>query len=289
MNSQVHIVNIKHKLFSPKSLTIEKGDTIEFIIDSSDSISNNYVLCVDDVEESNLLKRGQKFKTTFQRCGYYTIKCSINYKMKADIEVIIPVPKIKEWESPVIPHFHPQQIQKQVPEAVKRVVQRSITSIDVVREQSLTQKLNQVLKTEEHLEMKSLSRQEMEATFNNYSPVMINAFKEELKKEEPKTEEEKKVEELEEHKFIEQQRNSSLSSRAKSRSNKHTPESDRAKDTPTYNINSKCFNKLDFDKFEKDDFTQNKISEEESADDTQYSQSVESKTTYRAINQQSPF
>lgn len=159
--------------------------------------------------------------------------------MKADIEVTIPMPKVKEWENPVISLPRNVQVKNKVPEVVKRVIQKSITSIDEVRDESLTQKLSKVLATEEHLEMKSLSRHEMESTFNNYSPIMINVFKDELKKEEPKTEEEKKVEELEEHKFIEQQRNSSLSSRAQSRSNKQTPESDKSKETPSYNVNSK--------------------------------------------------
>jgi len=194
---------------------------------------------VDDIEESSLLKRGNKFKTMFVECGCYTIKCSINYKMKADIKVTIPLPKIKEWESPGIPHPRPQKIKHSIPQIVKKVVQKSITSIGGVKEQSLTQQLSKVLATEEHLEVKSLSRHVMESTFNNYSPIMLNSFKDELRKEEPKTEEEKKVEEMEEHKFIEQQRSSSLSSRAKSRSNKHTPDSDMGDNTPAYNINSK--------------------------------------------------
>jgi len=44
LNTEVHIINIKHKLFSPQSLTIGKGDSIEFVIDAADSLSNNYVL-----------------------------------------------------------------------------------------------------------------------------------------------------------------------------------------------------------------------------------------------------
>jgi len=119
----------------------------------------------------------------------------------------------------------------------------------------------------------------------NYSPVTLNMLKEELKKENPKTEEKKKQEEVEECKFLEIQRNSSLSSRAKSRSNKNTPESNKSKDTINYNESAKCFNKLDLwsiDKKVEDGI--HRISEEESCEETQYSQSGESKTSSSIMN-----
>jgi hypothetical protein len=212
--------------------------------------------------------------------------------MRAKIEVTIPKPKFMEWEEqPVIPRMNNPTRPKEMKGTVNHIPEASSTSIHVVKDRCLTQKLNKVLENDEHLSQKSLSRQELEATFNNYSPIMLNMLKDELApKEVNKTEEEKKLEEVEEQKFLEQQRTSSLGSRAKSRSNKNTPESGRGKDIPSINFQSKCFNKLDFEKFDKDEFLEkNRISEEESADETQYSHSIESKTSYRPINKQSPF
>lgn len=209
--------------------------------------------------------------------------------MKGKVVVIVPRPKVKEWESPVAPQLNNQNNPIIAPSIIKKVKETSSTSIEAVKERSLTQKLNQVLASDEHLGAKSLSRSELEATFNNYTPLLVDSIKEESKEAKPITEEEKMKEEAEERDFLEQQRTSSLSSRAKSRSNKHTPESNKSKDTPDYNISSKCFNKLNFSKFDKTEWEQNKISEEESADETQYSQSGESLSSYKPINIQSPF
>lgn len=208
------------------------------MVNSDDSFSNNYVICIADFDESDLLTRGRSFKTTFKECGQFIVKCSINYKMKASIEVKIPKPKTMEWEDPVIPHINKFVSKNEAPATVDKVNERSSTSIEEVKERSLTQKLHQVLANEEHLTQKSLSRKELEATFNNYSPIVINMLKDELKRDEPITEEQKHLEEVEEQKFLEQQRTSSLGSRARSRSNRHTPESDKAKDA-LYNLSSK--------------------------------------------------
>lgn len=209
--------------------------------------------------------------------------------MKANVEVIIPRPKVKEWEEPVAPQVNNVFSPKVTQGSVTKVPDVAATSLERVKERSLTEKLNAVLAKDEHLGAKSLSREDLEATFNNYSPVILNILKEEFKQEKSDSEDEKKVDEAEERDFLDQQRTSSLGSRAKSRSNKHTPESNKSKDTIDYNISSKCFSKLNFDKFEKVELEPQRISEEESVEETTYSQSYESMSSYRPINTQSPF
>jgi hypothetical protein len=143
-----------------------------------------------------------------------------------------------EWEDPVIPSINKFSTNTEAPATVNRVTQKSSTSIEEVKDRSLVQKLHQVLASDERLTQNSLSRRELESTFKNYSPIVINMLKDQLKKDKPITEEQKKLEEVEEKKFLEQQRTSSLGTRARSRSNKNTPESDKAKDT-LYNQSSK--------------------------------------------------
>lgn len=215
--------------------------------------------------------------------------------MKGKIEVVIPRPKTKEWEEPIIPQISNFVKEENRPGTVDRVPESSATSLETVRNRGLTQKLSKVLSEEESLNHSSLTRKELEKTFNNYKPVLLDIVKDELQDKKPKTEEEKKQEEVQEVNFLEQQRTSSLSSRAKSRSNKHTPESNKNKDTESYNTAPKCFSKLDFDedlkpKIKDNLFTsQNRISEDEREDETQYSQSVDTMNSYKPINKQSPF
>lgn len=288
--SATHIVDICDKKFRPQNLTVERGDSVEFVVNPANSSFNKYVICVADIEESDLLTSECRFKTQFTELGQFTIKCLINYEMKAKVEVVVPRPKTMEWEEPVIPKMEGAVERDTAPALVNRVFEKASTDLETIKDKSLTQKLNQVLASDENLEHKSLSRKELEATFKNYSPVIFGALKEEIIPTDKKSEEDKTEDEAEEHKFLEQQRNSSMSSRAKSRSNKHTPESDKNKDTSTYNVSSKCFSKLDFTDTKKEDINHNKISEEdESVEETQYSQSVGSVSTYKPINKQSPF
>lgn len=112
----------------------------------------------------------------------------------------------------------------------------------------------------------------------------------------PKTEEEKKEEEEQEHKFLEQQRTSSRSSRAKSRSNKNTPESNKYKDSHCFNPTANCFKKLDLSdcddqrsKASLKSLSPSRTNEENKESETEYSQSIETLSSYRPINIQSPF
>lgn len=195
-----------------------------------------------------------------------------------------------EWEDPVIPKINNVFSEDMIEGTVDRVPELPSTSIEVVKERSLNQQLKKILDDEESLPNKSLSREELEATFKVYSPVMIDMMKEEFKQEHSNSEKDIKEEEVEERKFLEQQRNSSLGSRAKSRSNKNTPEQKKFKDTTEPIKASKNLNTSDFKNIQKrDDNEINKISEEESCEDTQYSQSVESMKSYRPVPKESPF
>lgn len=73
-NNALHTVKICGKRFYPRTLTVEKGDSVEFVVDPGDSPYNKYVICVADIDESNLLSPKGRFKTTFDSCGEYTIK-----------------------------------------------------------------------------------------------------------------------------------------------------------------------------------------------------------------------
>jgi hypothetical protein len=179
--------------------------------------------------------------------------------------VVVPRPKVMEWEDPVIPKINNVLSKNRIKGTVDRIPEMPCTSFEVVKERSLTQQLKQILNDEESLPNKSLSREELEATFNAYSPVMIDMMKEELKQEHSNSEKDNKEEEVEERKFLEQQRNSSLGSRAKSKSNKNTPEQKKFKDTVENVKASKNLNSLDFKTVEqREDIGVNKISEEES-------------------------
>ena len=296
-SNTIHTVEIFRKRFIPQTLTIDKGDSIEFVVNPNDDSGCNYVICVDDIDESGLLSPKGKFKITFNEWGSYPLKCSINYEMKGRIDVVLPLSKLKEWEEPVIPSVNASIPTPKLSGTVERVFEPSSTSLEVIKDKDLTQKLNKLLNDEENLETKSLSRKDLEDTFNIYTPVMFELSKDDLCKEEiPKTEEEKKEDEELEHKFLEQQRTSSRSSRAKSRSNKNTPDSNKYKDPICFNPTANCFKKLDLSdwaekrsKSSSKSISQHQPMEDEKESDTRYSQSVETMNSYRPINIQSPF
>lgn len=288
-----HTVEIFRKNFRPQFLTVEKGDTVEFVVNPKDDSGSNYVICVEDIDESDLLTPGAHFKTAFPYCGEYTIKCSINYEMKGKIEVVMRYPKCKEWERPVIPSAS----RASATASVSRVLSKSVTSLEAVKEKDLLQTMSTVLETEENLETKSLSRKELEDTFSNYSPVMFDIINHDLAKEDRHTEDLPKIDEVDEnedeeqeHKFLEQQRTSSRSSRAKSRSNKNSPESSKSKTSCLFNPSASCFRNLNLS--DSDDKVENKevrAAEEECEFRTQYSNSVDTMNSYRPINKQSRF
>lgn len=180
-----------------------------------------------------MLTPSAHFKATFSDCGTFTIKCLINYDMKGSITVTIPMPKYKEWERPVIPATNKTVTNSVASATVSRILSKSATSLDVIKEKALLQTMSTVLMSEENLEMKSLSRKDLEATFSNYSPVLFDIISQDLCREDRQAEDlhsvpEETSDEEQERKFLEEQRTSSRSFGAKSLSFKNSPESSKS-------------------------------------------------------------
>lgn len=241
-SNKTYTIDVWNKRFIPKDIVIEKGDTLKFVVNPSDEPRNKYVICVGDIDESNLLYPKDVFKTTFDQVGTYSIKCSINYEMKGSVDVVQPRPTLKEWESTVAPVANESpNNSKNVPGSVDSIANKSSTSIEAIKDRILNEQLKVALqKEEESFELDDEIK-------HNLTPVITNI----KNKEKPKTDEENKREEAQEQQFLEQQRNSSMGSRAKSRSNKHTPESDKSRDV-VISKESKWIRKLNLDeKMEK--------------------------------------
>jgi plastocyanin len=231
-------IDISKKRFIPCKLTVQRGDKVVFVVDPADDQNNKYVIWVGDIDESDLLYAKGKFMTQFEQWGTYTIKWSINYEMKGTIEVVVPRPTRKEWESTVaaVANHETSNRMKTTPGSVDSISHKSSTSIEAIKDRILNEQLRAAIRKEDNsLEMR-------EAIANEIEPVLTNIKHKEI----PKTDEENKWEEAQEKKFLEAQRNSSLGLRSKSRSNKHTPESEKEQDTKIYE-DAKWFRKLDLD------------------------------------------
>ena len=164
--------------------------------------------------------------------------------MKGSVEVQYPRPTRFEWEATAAPKAQNDGSSGSSQGSVNSIPNKSSTSIEAIKDQILNEQLRQAREREQ-------SEPIVTKTESPEQPFKLNDITEEdvkLEKEKPKTDEENKYEEIQEQKFLEAQRNSSLGSRAKSRSNKHTPETE--KDQPKeikLSKDAKCFRKLNLD------------------------------------------
>ena len=235
-SNKTHSITVINKQFVPDKIKIQKSDTVEFVIDPRDKSRGNYVIWVGDLYESDLLSINDTFKTRMDDCGTFDISWSINYGMKGSIEVVMPMPTRKEWESPVAPVANESpNVSRNFSGTVDSVKSWSSTSIEAIKDRDLNEQLLNALRRKESIELNNDLKQKLA-----HANIDINS------KEKPKTDEENKEAEAQEKKFLEQQRNSSLGSRAKSRSNKQTPESDNSKDTAIFE-EAKWFRKLNLE------------------------------------------
>ncbi len=71
--------------FSPETLTIKVGDTVEFV--NEDGIPHTGTREGKDAFDTEALSQGQSKKVTFSKPGEYTYNCSIHPSMSGKIVV----------------------------------------------------------------------------------------------------------------------------------------------------------------------------------------------------------
>ena len=71
--------------FSPDTLTIKVGDTVEFV--NEDGIPHTGTREGNDAFDTEALNQGQSKKITFSKAGEYTYNCSIHPSMAGKIIV----------------------------------------------------------------------------------------------------------------------------------------------------------------------------------------------------------
>jgi plastocyanin len=80
------IVTQKGLAFTPNELTIEKGETVEFVND--DSTAHNVIVSGDGVSfNGGLQGPGGHVKYTFSKTGSFAVSCGIHPKMKLTVTV----------------------------------------------------------------------------------------------------------------------------------------------------------------------------------------------------------
>ncbi len=85
--STSHTVDQKNLKFSTPSLTIEKGDLVDFL--NSDDTSHNITITGGGYSvNSGLQKPGVHFKVPLSKPGTYTVTCGIHPRMKMNVVVV---------------------------------------------------------------------------------------------------------------------------------------------------------------------------------------------------------
>lgn len=82
--AEVQII-ISDFAFSPETLTIKVGDTVEFV--NEDAIPHSGAREGKDAFDTEVLNQGQSKKITFSKPGEYTYNCSIHPSMSGKIIV----------------------------------------------------------------------------------------------------------------------------------------------------------------------------------------------------------
>lgn len=86
MAAETATVTQKGLLFTPNELTLEKGQSVEFVND--DTTAHNVLVTGDGVSfNGGLQAPGGHLKYTFTKTGTYTVGCGIHPKMKLTITV----------------------------------------------------------------------------------------------------------------------------------------------------------------------------------------------------------
>lgn len=83
-----HHVGMQHRTFTPETLTIKVGETVEWLNDDQDV---HQVISGQDLQDPNLgkpldagtLLPGQRFKYTFTKPGRYPYMCVIHWSLQS--------------------------------------------------------------------------------------------------------------------------------------------------------------------------------------------------------------